>query len=319
MKMNYVSLDGGGTKLNAIWFDENLRLLGSAKARGVNATITPRQEFMQQIEECMDRLFDGHAPGTLDCLYVAGGNPADFQEVLEKKTRILSIASIGECVGGLLAGRCTDKGVLVISGTGSDAFLVDEGVYDVVGGWGAILGDEGSGVWIVRQAVQSAIQYEGGWGKPTTVGQLIREHLGFDTLFELVDYLYQSSAPFQKLGTLLPLMATAARTGDEAAIEAFHRGADALALQALSVLKRNGDPMHEVITCGGAWKAWPGMFERFKHKMQEGKPGVQVHLPWFEHVMAGPVRMLLDQDMDKTEIRDRLLAAFPQYEWRASK
>ena len=26
--MNFVSVDGGGTKLNAIWFDEKLNLLG---------------------------------------------------------------------------------------------------------------------------------------------------------------------------------------------------------------------------------------------------------------------------------------------------
>ena len=29
--MNFVSVDGGGTKLNAIWFDEKLNLLGRAR------------------------------------------------------------------------------------------------------------------------------------------------------------------------------------------------------------------------------------------------------------------------------------------------
>ncbi len=315
--MNYVSLDGGGTKLNAIWFDENLRLLGCARAKGVNATITPRQEYMRYIDECLDHLFGGCPPQTLDCLYVVGGSPDDYEEVLCGKTEILSISRIGECVGGLLAGRCMEQGLLVISGTGSDAFWVEDGVSDVVGGWGAILGDEGSGVWIARQAMQAAIRCEGGWGKPTVLASLVKAHLGADNLYQLVDYLYQSSAPFQKLGALLPLVAQAAQTGDEMAVEAFERGADALAMQALAVLERNGNPSAVGVVCGGAWKAWPRMFERFRETMRRIKPDAEVHLPWFEHVMAGPVKLLLDQGLEANEIRKRLKAALPQYEWRA--
>ena len=47
--MNFVCVDGGGTKLNAIWFDENMRELGTARAKGINSTISPKAECQKQM------------------------------------------------------------------------------------------------------------------------------------------------------------------------------------------------------------------------------------------------------------------------------
>jgi glucosamine kinase len=53
----------------------------------------------------------------------------------------------------LPAAGLTD-GIAVISGTGSIAVGAWQGRTALVGGWGYLLGDEGSGYWIVRSAIR---------------------------------------------------------------------------------------------------------------------------------------------------------------------
>lgn len=62
--------------------------------------------------------------------------------------------SAGEgSVGVLVCG--IDTGLCALSGTGSDVFYVRNGIEeDVIGGWGYLLSDDGSGVWIGQQALR---------------------------------------------------------------------------------------------------------------------------------------------------------------------
>lgn len=53
-----------------------------------------------------------------------------------------------------------DPGVVVIAGTGSVAVAIDEERRArTLGGWGYLLGDEGSAFWIARTAMQAAIRH----------------------------------------------------------------------------------------------------------------------------------------------------------------
>ena len=210
--MNFVSVDGGGTKLNAIWFDEKLNLLGRARALGVNSTITPRGEYRAHIRSCFDALFDGHAPKVIDELFVICGSGPDYADCLPEGTTLSKMNSLAEIHGGLLAGRGLRDGILVIAGTGSNIHLCENGrTTDYVGGVGAILGDEGSGVWMARQAAQAAVRCGFGWGERTLFTDMLIHRLHLKNIAGLVNYLYDSPSPFQRLGLLLPLAGEAAR------------------------------------------------------------------------------------------------------------
>lgn len=50
------------------------------------------------------------------------------------------------------------NGILLYAGTGSVAFAIDEkGVIHQFGGWGYLLGDEGAGYWIGREAIRQTL------------------------------------------------------------------------------------------------------------------------------------------------------------------
>ena len=316
--MNFVCVDGGGTKLNAIWFDENMRELGTARAKGINSTISPKAECQKQMRECFLNLFGDKMPKVLDKLYVTFGNGKEYAECLPEGLELREIVNLGESKAALLAGRGMEKGIAIVSGTGSDALYVNDNFHDAVGGVGAILGDQGSGVWMARQAVQNAVKYSQGWGEKTILTDMLKERLNIEKGFpqSLVRYLYDTPAPFQTLGKLLPIVAEAAKMGDEPCISAFIRGGRALAQQTISLIRKYPDFGEHIVTCGGAWKAYQPMFDEYERTLHEIYPEAQVHRPWFEHVLAGPMKYLLDNGYSPEEAKDKLLAAFPAYEWR---
>ena len=316
--MNFVCVDGGGTKLNAIWFDENMRELGTARAKGINATVSPKAECQKQMRECFLSLFGNNMPKVLDKLYVVFGNGKEFAECLPEGMELKEIVGIGEGKGALLAGRGMEKGITIVSGTGSDAIYVGDCDRDAVGGVGAILGDQGSGVWMARQAVQNAVKYSQGWGEKTILTEMLMDRLDIRKGFpqSLVRYLYDTPAPFQTLGKLLPMVAEAAKMGDGPCISAFIRGGHALAEQTIAMIRKYPDFGEHIVTCGGAWKAYQPMFDEYERTLHEVFPDIQVHRPWFEHVIAGPMKYLLDNGYSPEEAKNKLLAAFPAFEWR---
>jgi len=315
--MNYISVDGGGTKLNAIWYDEHMNLLGCARAKGINGTITPKEECQKQMRDCFRQLFQDHPPKSVDVMYVTFGNGNEFAKCFPEEIELKQICGIGEARGGLLAGRGRNTGFLILSGTGSDALYVGEKSSDYVGGLGQILGDEGSGVWLARQAVQGAVRHASGWGEETMLTEMLKTRLNLPKFpTDMVEYLYSSPSPFQKMGSLLPMVGEAAKAGDRMCHEVFIRGAYMLSRQTIALIQRHDDFDNVITTCGGAWKAYQPMFDAYTQYMQEAYPGCHVYRPWFEHVIAGPMKTLLDQGYTPEKARETLLKAFPAYEWR---
>ena len=51
-----ITLDGGGTKLNAILFDEQFRVVRRARASGVNHTQNGREAAAANVTGCLDAL-----------------------------------------------------------------------------------------------------------------------------------------------------------------------------------------------------------------------------------------------------------------------
>ena len=55
----YLALDCGGSKLEAILFDEHLHLLSRARTGGVNANFISSRQVEEHYRDCYARLFAG--------------------------------------------------------------------------------------------------------------------------------------------------------------------------------------------------------------------------------------------------------------------
>lgn len=321
MKMFYLSVDGGGTKLNALWFSDKLELIGSAKSAGVNPTVYTYDVIASNIKKCYKEMFSDISEYIeIECMYVICGSADLYIRYLPQNIKVKHIVNLGEALAGLVCGCGKLTGFVAVSGTGSDVFYVRDSItHGFVGGWGAILGDEGSGVWMARQAMQAAIRYNDGWRDKTILPEIICSELGLKNLRELIDYLYEVSERFYRLGQLLPIVAKAANCGDCEALNVFRRGGIMMAKQIITIIERHPDVSPDVMICGGAWKSHPVFFETCKDELHRYNDNINLMKPWFEHVMAGAAYMLMQNGFDSEYIENALKANFSDYIWRMKK
>ncbi len=121
-------------------------------------------------------------------------------------------------------------GILLYAGTGSVAFAIDEkGEVQKIGGWGYLLGDEGAGYWIGREAIRyvlNALESKMEFTKSTFV-QLVLDKLQICDWDGIKTFVYSSDR--SKIAALSKVVDTAADAGDREAIEILHKAAEHLA------------------------------------------------------------------------------------------
>ena len=135
-----------------------------------------------------------------------------------------------------LAGLGSDPGVALIAGTGSIALGRDmSGRMIQVGGWGHLLGDEGSAYDIGRRAAQAAARAADGRGPTTALLQLVLERWGLATPRQMIDHVYltQEKAP---IASLAPGVLALARRGDQVAHAIRRQTCEELAQAAIAAI-----------------------------------------------------------------------------------
>ena len=166
----------------------------------------------------------------------------------------------------LFGAHAGQPGIIVISGTGSHVRGVNaNGDIASAGGWGWLLGDEGSAMWIGREGLMAALRDDDGSGEATTLTQAMRDHLGVSKLRDDAKRtVYQNDFGAKGFASLAPVVSHAASTGDAIAIEIIKRGAGLLASQTRAVqarLKLTNDA--PITPTGGAFEHVRGLREAF--------------------------------------------------------
>lgn len=105
------------------------------------------------------------------------------------------------------AGAFSDSpGIAVVAGTGSAAYGIDAtGRVAAAGGHGYLLGDEGGGYWIGREAVRAALAARDGLGPATELSALLVKATG-QTLDQLVTTVHRHGADRSILARLAPIV-----------------------------------------------------------------------------------------------------------------
>ena len=137
-------------------------------------------------------------------------------------------------------------GIVVVAGTGSVVLgAAQDGRHLQVGGWGGVMGDEGSGYHIGVSALRAIAAATDRRGPPTSLTAAVLDLLDLDRPRELT--VWAESATKADIAALAPLAVRAARSADGPATTVIRRALDALGDQ-LSVAIRelfppaSGDP-----------------------------------------------------------------------------
>jgi N-acetylglucosamine kinase-like BadF-type ATPase len=128
---------------------------------------------------------------------LAGVRRADLKERMIDALRSLGISSIQVVTDADIAlyGATGGKpGLVLIAGTGSICCGRNaRRKHACVGGWGPLAGDEGSGSWIARRALQAVAQATDGRGEATRLGESACHYFNVATPDDLSLAIYAAS------------------------------------------------------------------------------------------------------------------------------
>ena len=119
-------------------------------------------------------------------------------------------------------------GMVLISGTGSIMFGKDEkGNIFRVGGWGRILGDEGSGFLIGKSALKAVAQAIDGRGEKTLLSKMCDEKYKLNSLETIIKAVYTDNFD---IASIAVTVLEAAKKDDKIAIAILDEAVEALCL-----------------------------------------------------------------------------------------
>jgi N-acetylglucosamine kinase-like BadF-type ATPase len=299
--MFVLGIDAGGTKTVCLLADGEGRVRASARGPGANLQALGELEVEKVLHEVMDSvLADESAPPAAICLGIAGVDRPDDNAIIRGIMRRIGykapVLVVNDALAALVAGVGDDHaGIVLIAGTGSICYGRDHaGRAARSGGWGYILGDEGSGWWIGRETLAAVMRAADGRGPATLLTEGVLKHFGFSHVTELVQEVYYRDPRRRAVAGLSGVVQAAGEAGDVVARQILSAAADELVLAVRSVATRleMRGLQFPLILSGSLFRVLPTLFSEVAHRLPEVAPRSQPAVLDVEPAM-GAVRLAL--------------------------
>jgi len=252
-----IGVDGGGTKTLALLGDSD----GNVLARGVsgpsNYNVVGFASACAALESAISMTRMDY-PGEVSamCLGLAGaGRREDIEQFQKWATQkypgtVVKVVSDAEML--LIAGAPSGPALVLICGTGSIVYgRTATGELLRAGGWGYLLGDEGSGYAIGQAALRAVMHAYDGRGPDTLLSELVLERFCLHAPPELVHAIYRSESPRSAVAALSDLVEQAAERRDSVAIAILEESALELTRALAAVYAKLGASPVPLIITGG--------------------------------------------------------------------
>src|SRR3954471_325080 len=244
--LHVLGLDAGGTKTVCQLADGRGQVLAEARRGGANLQAVGELEVEKVLHEVMEEALGDHdvIPSAI-CLGIAGVDRPDDARIVRGIMRRIGYKAktlvVNDALVALEAGAPDQPGVVVIAGTGSIAYGRNERNQAArAGGWGFMLGDEGSGYWIGRAALRAVLHEADHRGPATRLTALLLRHYSVARAQDLIHQVYQGTLRPSAIAALAQSVMTAFNDGDEVAIRILRSAANELESSAMSVARRLG-------------------------------------------------------------------------------
>lgn len=309
-----LGVDGGGTRTRLVLADGDGRVLGGTVADSINLDDHPAEHAVQVLATALAELetrTGGDASELDAAFFCVGGvlDDADRRAVREvaRAAGVPQSARIGishDALGALVGGLAGREGMVVVAGTGSVCFGRTQGGREArCGNWGPLIGDEGSGYWLGREALRAVAKARDGRGEHSALVADVLAALALDHADGLLRRIHQPDFGRSTVAGLAPIVLARAAVGDPVAGQIVDRGC-ALLAECVQVVRTDlfstgdfstgdfstGDA--ELTTTGGLTKDSTYM-RAFEAQVARRAPGVQVVAPILPPVL-GAVRLALE-------------------------
>ena len=297
----FLGIDGGGTKTVGLLANGAGRIIAKAESGASNYHAVGEEQTKKVLSDVVSRLISD-ASASLEacacCLGLAGVASSVDRRVVGRicdeiglpGNRILT----HDAQIALVGGAEELSGVIIIAGTGSIVYGIDsKGREAQAGGWGHLLGDEGSGYDIARRAFQAVARAADGRGDPTLLSSLMLDALEFSQPRNLIPWMH--SVGKDKVAQLTGAVFDAANANDSVAQGILDKAADELTLAARVVIDKLGfsQPFNLVLN-GGIFSHQPTFVESMRRRLRDLSSHAHVCLPKREPAY-GAILMAISQ------------------------
>src|SRR3954469_13634051 len=284
--MHVLGIDAGGTKTVCLLADAQGAIVAEGRGAGANLHTAGELAVEKVLHEAMEAAIGDRAvtPAAI-CLGIAGVDREDEARTVRAIMRRIGYKSrilvVNDALIGLVAGAGDEAGIAINAGTGSIVYGRNAAFEAArAGGWGHMIGDEGSGYWIGRESLAAVMRAADGRGPETQLTAEILSHFNVDDESRLPRIVYDRELPRVSVAALGPIVQRAADVGDAVARRILERAADELVLAAESVatrLEMRGDAFSFYLA-GGVFRVVPWLAQEMPKRLVEVAPRAQTEV-----------------------------------------
>lgn len=218
--MYYLGVDGGGTKTTAVLSDLTGETVRTIKAGVGNIALLDRGSTAHLIRNILRSLLAGEKTDRIlrATFGFAGAGRHEEKEMVSALIRAAGIQNFtvmtdAEILHYAIFGE--HRGILISAGTGSICVLRNkQSKFQQIGGWGYLLGDEGSGFYIGNRAIKQALLEIVAGSKPSTLTNELLSFYGLEKPENLITITYSSISPPKLVASCAKLVCELAEQGE---------------------------------------------------------------------------------------------------------
>jgi N-acetylglucosamine kinase-like BadF-type ATPase len=280
-----MGIDGGATKTLAAVLDLHTGALHVAHAGPSNEDAVGASAAVQALLGAADGAIAAagiERPDLGAAVLAIAGTDTESIAAKVKAERNDAWMVVNDVVAAWATATGAGPGVAVIAGTGSNVFGVGEdGHAWRAGGWGHLLGDEGSGYWLGVQSIKAALRDREASGPKTALSVAACDFFGVSSVEAVASLVYSKPLTKGELAAFAIETGRLAEQGDAVAAALYERGARELGEQVTAVIDRTGlaeggAQSFPVGLIGSAFKAGAVFVEPLTRVVLDSAPGAQV-------------------------------------------
>lgn len=267
-----LGVDGGGTHTTALLATHAGEVIGRGTASGSNPRAVGFEAATAAIQSATAAAFAAaNLPANTSlaaaCLGIAGVGRLAHKAQMYAWAEAVHLAQhclvVTDVEPLLAAGTPAGWGVALISGTGSSCFARSpEGEMLQVGGWGYLLGDEGSGYDIAMRALRLATQTADGRAHARALLDAILAEWHLREPAQLIEHVYEGALGRPQIAALTRPILALVDAGDAYALQLINDAAADLARMADTAARRLNLSAPTLALAGGLFVASATLRER---------------------------------------------------------
>lgn len=295
-----IGVDGGGTYTRLAAVDGQGHILGRSMCGSINYNNLPVEECRNNLLAGLDGLLSGCGLKHYDHLAIgmsALSGPATAAELhffagnTLPQEKLLLDSDVFMALMGATLGK---PGIMVISGTGTMSVGWDaQGQVHLSGGWGYLLGDEGSSYYIAYRALLSAIHAYEGWGEETDLTKELLCYFGVENMRALIDRLYNPLIPVSELAGVSQSVISCARQGDAQARKIIDDTVSILKENTAYLIRKLGRDTDRVSIYGGLFEYNPDIVAMYTEALHAQYPLMKVGFPEFKPEIGAAIHYFI--------------------------